>query len=124
MDDAFKKVDEKFSFFMNTEPLVASNKIAVVSQKTETEVETLCTDKTPDNFLALYMKNLIKAKNKYPEMYNWNDGVDVLEVFRRMSDAFKRGTYDRHSHAIKWTCKEIGIPHTRDAITKIFKGAK
>jgi hypothetical protein len=73
-----------------------------------------------EKFLGLYMKNLILAKNKFPAQYQWPES-DILEVFRRMVESFKAGTYSRHGHAVKWTCKEMGIPNTREAIDQIFR---
>lgn len=76
-----------------------------------------------DAFLSVLMKNLIEAKNKYPDQYNWQH-ADILDVFRRFAESMREGTYTRHCHAIKWTCKELGIPNTRQAIDKIFTQTK
>ncbi len=73
-------------------------------------------------FLSAYMKNLIIAKNKFPDRYAWTHS-DVLEVFRRMAESFRQGTYDRHCHAVKLTCKELGIACTRQAIDSIFSNS-
>ena len=73
-----------------------------------------------DAFLSALMKNLILAKNKYPDLYTWPES-DVLEVFRRLAESMREGTYSRHTHAVKWTCKELGIPCTRNAIDDVFK---
>lgn len=74
---------------------------------------------TADEFLQAYMVNLIKAKNKFPDLYTWV-GTDVLEVFRRSATSFREGTYSRHSHAVKWTCKQLGLKNTREVIDDIF----
>lgn len=73
-----------------------------------------------DAFLSAYMKNLIIAKNKFPKLYEWKES-DVLEVFRRMASSFRQGLYSRHCHAVRMTCKELGIKNTREAIDAIFQ---
>lgn len=73
-----------------------------------------------DLFLSALMKNLILAKNKFPDLYQWPD-ADLLEVFRRLAESMREGTYSRHAHAIKWTCKELNIPCTRESIDQVFK---
>jgi hypothetical protein len=76
---------------------------------------------TPDEFMSVFFRHLIEAKNKHPESYEWGD-IDVLEVFRRFSESFRTGTYTRHCHAVKWTCKELKIKWDRKAIDAIFEG--
>jgi hypothetical protein len=73
-----------------------------------------------ETFLSVYFRHLIEAKNANPEKYNWKH-ADVLEVFKRMSDSFSEGTYCRHGEALKKTCKELKIKHTRQAIDAIFQ---
>jgi hypothetical protein len=74
---------------------------------------------TPDEFLGALMGNLIKAKNKFPDQYVWPD-ADVLEVFRRFADSLRSGTYSRHCHAIKWTCRDLKIKNDRASIDAVF----
>lgn len=74
----------------------------------------------PEIFLQAIFKNLVLAKNKYPDKYAWPD-ADILEVFRRLAESVRNGTYDRHVHAIKWACRDCKIAYTREAINEIFK---
>jgi len=74
-----------------------------------------------DAFLSAYFKNLISLKNKYPAQYSWAGNTDVLQVFRRASESFRKGHYSTHCRAVKMTCKELGIECTRTAIDAIFK---
>ena len=74
-----------------------------------------------DAFLSAFIKNLLLARKKYPDQYKWASEVTTIDVIRRSSESFRNGTYSRHCHAVKWTCKELGIACTRAAIDKIFK---
>lgn len=69
------------------------------------------------------MKNLIVAKNKFPDLYEWPQ-TDILSVFRRFVESLESDTYSRHCHAVKWTCRELGIKNDRKTINNIFKGEK
>lgn len=81
---------------------------------------TDATEETPaDKFLSVYMKHLLACKKETPEAYAWV-GIDLLEVFRRSANAFRAGTYSRHSQPVKRTCKELKIKNTREAIDAIF----
>jgi hypothetical protein len=82
-----------------------------------TKVET--PQVSTETFLEVFMRNLILAKNKHPEIYQWPDS-NVLEVFRSYVDGFQDGTFTRQAHAVAWTCKELGIENDRETITKIF----
>ncbi len=74
-------------------------------------------------FLQSLMKNLIVAKNKFPDVYTWPES-DVLEVFRRFVESLENGTYSRHVHAIKWTIKELKMKDDRETINLIFNETK
>lgn len=73
-----------------------------------------------ETFLSVLMRNLIEAKNKYPDVYLWPD-TDVLSVFRELVDSLESDTYSRHCHAIQWTVKELKLKNDRKTINKIFK---
>lgn len=128
----FKELDEQNLFgFINVETnrnlvdkqVEAASASFDLFKKEIAKKSEVSKEQTPDNFLSVYFANLIKAKNKHPDLYQWSE-VDVLDVFRRMSESLRNGTYDRHGHAVKWTCKDLGIAHTRTAIDKIFKTKK
>ncbi len=72
------------------------------------------------HFLQVYMKHLLEAKKRFPDQYEWT-GVDALDVFRRVAESFRNGTYCRQSLPIKLTCKELKVPYTREAINRIFE---
>ncbi len=72
-----------------------------------------------DLFLETFMKNLVLAKNKYPEIYTWAE-LNILEVFRGYVETLENGTFTKHVHAIKWTCRELKIENDRETIQKIF----
>jgi hypothetical protein len=73
-------------------------------------------------FLEVFMRNLIEAKNKHPEIYAWNE-VNVLEVFREYVSSFQDGSFTRQAHAITWTCRELKIENSRESIAKIFNNS-
>lgn len=64
-----------------------------------------------DKFMEIYEKNLRRAIREYPEDYYYGEET-VPEVSQKMKSAFCRRSYNKDSHAIKWTCKELGIKHT------------
>jgi hypothetical protein len=90
-------------------------------------ISEVCVSEAPKDekqaFYEALMRNLIKAKLKYPKQYNWPD-TDISEVFMKLAQSCREGTYSRHNHAIRWTCKELGIEHSREAIDAIFNNKK
>lgn len=70
-------------------------------------------------FLDCYYQNLIKARREYPEEYTWPDSEMDL-VFNRMTEAIKKGSFNKDSRTIKATCKELKIKHTYTAIAKFI----
>jgi hypothetical protein len=68
-----------------------------------------------DRFFAIYPTNLERAILKYPAKYSY-PVHEVPIVSARMRYAFKAGTYNHDGFAIRWTCKALGIGHTRKAI--------
>jgi hypothetical protein len=91
-----------------------------MSRKSKLDLARAGQPVTREMFLQAFMRNLILAKNKYPETYLWPD-VDVLQVFRAFVQSFTDGTFSRHGHAVKWTCKELGIENDRTFILKLFQ---
>lgn len=70
-------------------------------------------------FADLYRANLLKAREKYQNGYFWP--VEELDtVHSKMMVALIRGTANKDSHAIKWTCKELGIKPTYTEIKKFL----
>lgn len=66
-------------------------------------------------FETLYRQQLEQAVQQYPQEYVY--GLDkVPEVFIRMMDAIRRGSFNKDSRAIKAVCKILGIKHTYTAI--------
>jgi len=68
-----------------------------------------------DKFLASYREHLLTERMLYPERYLWPIS-EFEEVFRRMTAAIKKGTYNKDSKAFRRACREMGIPHTYRAI--------
>lgn len=70
-------------------------------------------------FLECYKTNLLKAVLQLPQDYSYStDKVD--EVFERMKAAIVRGSFNKDSHAFRWTCKELGIKHTYKSIKEFI----
>ncbi len=76
-----------------------------------------------EKFLSVLMKNIIVAKNKFPELYNWEKS-DVLTLFRYFVESLENDTFSRHNHAIKWTVKELKLGNDRKTINTIMKVGK
>jgi hypothetical protein len=70
-------------------------------------------------FLDCYYQNLLKARREYPKDYAWPDS-EMSVVFNRMTKAIKVGSFNKDSHAFKWTCKELKINHTYKAIREFI----
>jgi hypothetical protein len=83
----------------------------------------------PENFALWcneYAKQLPLAVVKYPENYSW-PLENAPMVAEKMNAAFERGSYNYDSHAIKMTCKALGLKHTKTAIEGFLRaqgGAK
>ena len=67
-------------------------------------------------FVHAYARNLRRAVEKYPLEYTW-DIKHLPAVVNRMDVAIALGTFNKDGYAMKWTCKELGIPHTYKAIS-------
>lgn len=74
-----------------------------------------------ETFVQTFTEELKKAVLKYPEEYAW-PVEDVPVVAAKMEQAFRAGTYNKDSRAIKNTCKRIGIPHTYKGISTYLRG--
>lgn len=74
-----------------------------------------------DRFFSAYYNNLKRAHTEHPTEYTWPES-ELPIVFERMRVALERGSANIHSHAIRWTCKEVGIKHTYKAIQAFLAG--
>jgi hypothetical protein len=70
-------------------------------------------------FKLVYSINLKKAHSQYPDQYSWPSG-ELLNVYERMCAAIDRMSFNKDSHAIRWTCKALGIKHTYREIGSFF----
>jgi hypothetical protein len=75
-----------------------------------------------EQFMGVYEKNLGAAVSGWPDEYCW-PREQVPDVAGRMRNAIIRGTYNHGGRAFKMTCKELGIKHTRKAITEFLEQA-
>lgn len=66
-------------------------------------------------FCAKYGPNLERAVREKGSEYAFPI-EEVPLVLNRMRAALERGSYNHEGHALRWTCKELGIKHTRIAI--------
>jgi hypothetical protein len=72
-------------------------------------------------FAECYERNLRKALKTRPDKYMW-PVENVPVVVKKMLDAVDRGSFNKDSLAFKWTCKELGIKHTYQAIREYWNG--
>lgn len=68
-----------------------------------------------DTFCAHYGPNLERAVRERPDEYAFPI-EEVPLVLGRMRAALERGSYNHAGHALRWTCKALGMKHTRTAI--------
>ena len=77
-------------------------------------------------FADTYIKALHKAVIKYPDDYRWytagSENIDFIAA--KMHLAFRKQSFDKDSHAIKATCKELSIKHTYKAIAEYLEQTK
>jgi len=72
-----------------------------------------------NRFMAVYSKQLARAMATYPSGYLWApERADELAA--KMSSAIVRQSFNKDSESFKWTCKELGIPHTYKAIREFI----
>lgn len=68
-----------------------------------------------EQFFTIYVEKLKEAIADDPERYAFH--VDrAEEVSARMKLAFRANSYNYDSQAIRMTCKELGIKHTKKSI--------
>lgn len=70
-------------------------------------------------FKLIYGINLKLAHSQYPDLYSWPSG-ELLNVYERMCAAIDNGSFNKDSHAIKWTTKQLGINFTYKAINEFI----
>ena len=73
-----------------------------------------------DTFAKIYTKELEKAVLKFPEEYVW-PVENIPVVAQMMIQAFRAGTYNKDSKAIKATCKRLNVKHTYKEINNYLK---
>ena len=72
-----------------------------------------------NTFQEVYTRNLLKAVEKYPQEYAYpKDEVPLIAA--KMVAALLRNSANKDSRAIKWTCKELGIPYTYKGLKEYF----
>lgn len=70
-----------------------------------------------DTFMIVYERNLLDCIRDH--IGNYSYGPELLPtVMGRMREAIKRGSFNKDGHALKRTCKELGIKHTYQAINE------
>lgn len=68
-----------------------------------------------DTFFSIYTKELARAAEKYPDRYAFRPDQAQI-VSDKMRRAVLQRTYNHDGYAFAWTCKALGIKHTRRAI--------
>ena len=73
-----------------------------------------------DTFISVYAVQLAKAHAQAPDEYLWR--IETLPtVVERMKKAIENGSFNHEGNGFKWTCKELGIKHTRKAIQEYLR---
>lgn len=72
-----------------------------------------------NTFQEVYTRNLFRAVEEYPQEYAYSkDAVPLIAA--KMVAALLRNSANKDSRAIKWTCKELGIPYTYKGLKEYF----
>lgn len=74
-----------------------------------------------DLFCSAYLVNLEQAVKDYGDEYDYQV-ADCPTVVVKMRKAFDRGDYNHNGRAIRSTCRELGLKHTRKAIETYLSG--
>jgi hypothetical protein len=70
-------------------------------------------------FVSAYKIMLEDELKKNSQAYAY--GIDQLDlVVERMTNAFKKGSFNKDGNAIKRTCKHLGIAHTYKAMNAFW----
>lgn len=73
-----------------------------------------------EKWMQVFEAKLREAIQNHPDEYAYPLS-EIEFVLHRMRGAFERGSYNKDSHAIKATCKHLGIKHTYAAIAEFIK---
>lgn len=74
-------------------------------------------------FITRYEPHLRDCQREMPEQYGFSD-KHIPVVVGRMRISFLQGSYNHDGPAIKRTCRELGIKHTRKAMEAWFNDAQ
>lgn len=69
-----------------------------------------------ERFRAAYRVAIERAVREHPEVYADTVTRDLDAFTDRWVAAVESGAYSHSGVAMRWTCKALGIPHTRKAI--------
>lgn len=72
-----------------------------------------------ETWMAEYQKQLLLALEEHPEEYAY-DQSNIPTVLIKMRNAFKNGSYNKDSRAIRATCKVFKIKHTYKDIERFI----
>lgn len=70
-----------------------------------------------DEFIAIYEGKLKKAVKDYPALYKYRP-ERVPAIVQRVKESLATGAFSEIGVAMKATCEELQIPHTREAIAQ------
>ena len=73
-------------------------------------------------FIAVFAAKLEEARKAFAEQYGVNPPA-VAIVAERMQRALETGSYHHDGQAMKMTCRQLDIPHSRRGIEAYLKGA-
>lgn len=73
-----------------------------------------------DQFVTLYAEKLTQLRNDRPKEYVW-PVADLPAVIGRMTEAIRKGSFNKDGLAFQATCKALGIPHTYKAINAFLE---
>lgn len=76
-----------------------------------------------EKFRAAYRVAIERAVREHPEAYAASVTGDLDAFAERWTAAVEGGAYSHSGLAMRWTCKALGIPHTRKAIAAFFGGS-
>lgn len=74
---------------------------------------------TDEVFLQTLMRHLVEWNNSLE--FRPDGQPNILELFRNFCTSLRAGHYQRTAPMIRATCRELGVPCTRESIDKLFK---
>lgn len=75
---------------------------------------------TKEEFTKIYVEELEKAIQAYPEEYGYLPYKSAKATVDKMVNAMLDGSYNKDGRALKAVCKRLGVEHTYKGLAAII----